>query len=87
MLLGVLAILAGAGRLVPPSARATSCAPEAELCDRLDNDCDGAIDEARADGSPSCAVGDACLDEDLAGVWVSRAGGFYCLPLVQVSAR
>jgi hypothetical protein len=36
--------------------------PSFEICDGLDNNCDGIVDDANPNGPPLCAPGNVCLD-------------------------
>lgn len=58
-----------------------TCIPEAEVCDNLDNDCDGVVDNGNPGGGEDCDTGmaGACA----AGETVCDAGAVQCLPLAR----
>ena len=59
--------------------------PDVEMCDGLDNDCDGQSDEGNPDGGGSCNTG--LLGVCAAGSEICQSGALACQQLVQASSE
>lgn len=71
----------GDGRVCSVSAGA----PTAEVCDNVDNDCDGSVDEGNPGGGASCLSGQAGVCST--GVLTCSAGSLACVPSLTPGAE